>query len=264
MIGELARRDPFDRIDANDAPRREEEVLLQRIEADYYRSVLGWFFGFLLTDRRPASILEVGCGTGHLLARAMSMLEPPLARLAGVDRSAFLVSNAARRFPTIEFQTADGRQLPFPDHSFDCTYTATVLVHTEEPERVFAEMTRVTKPGGIVAVLDQDFETAVLHPGDKELTRRVLNAATDFWSDGWIGRKLCAYASRAGLRDIRCDAHTRIDRTFDRDFFARIHDWILARGFSAADASRWLATLENADPGEFFFSRTFYAVTGIR
>jgi SAM-dependent methyltransferase len=258
--------DPFDTVDAEPDPAFEERVLLDRLHTAYYPKVLNWFFDLLLETTRPTSVLEVGCGTGHLLDGLAGRLGGPgQVRVAGVDRSEYLATRAAERFSGYDIRAADGGALPFEDASFDLAYVATVLVHAADPAAVLAEMRRVVRPGGFVAVLDQDFETAVLYPGERERTRRVLSAATDFWQDGWVGRRLPTLLRRTGLDVVDVQSHVRIDRTFDRPFFVRIRDWVVEAGFPAADADRWLAELERGTADdEFLFTRNFYAAIGRR
>jgi SAM-dependent methyltransferase len=258
--------DPFGTVDAEPDPAFEEQVLLDRLGSDYYPKVLSWFFDLLLGTVRPASVLEVGCGTGHLLDGLAGRLGGPAqVRAAGVDRSEYLATRAAERFAGYDIRAADGAALPYPDGTFDLAYTATVLVHADDPAAVLREMHRVVRPGGYVAVLDQDFETAVLYPGERELTREVLTAATDFWADGWIGRRLPALLRRTGLDVVDVQAHVRVDRRYDRPFFARIRDWVVEGGFPVAAADRWLAELdERSTDDEFLFTRNFYAAVGRR
>jgi ubiquinone/menaquinone biosynthesis C-methylase UbiE len=48
---------------------------------------------------------------------------------------------------------ARGESLPFADESFDVVYSANVLEHTENPEKVLEEAIRVLKPGGTLHTL---------------------------------------------------------------------------------------------------------------
>ena len=57
--------------------------------------------------------------------------------------------------PNVELVVGDGEHLPFESFSFDLAVTARMLHHTPRPELVIAELTRVTKPGGTILVVDQ-------------------------------------------------------------------------------------------------------------
>src|SRR5262249_59431133 len=106
---------------------------------------------------RRATVLEVGCGTGIVL-RDLVPLVGRGGRLAGIDPSRAALK-AARRFcrgTGITLRHADGAKLPFADNGFDVTLAITVLLHVADPLAVVQEMARVTRPGGRVAVQDQD------------------------------------------------------------------------------------------------------------
>ncbi len=258
MVLDARNHDPAQEIAA-------EKVLLDRLDT-YYSDIISWFFQTILKDSTPTKILDVGCGTGHLLEvcdRTLKAIVTP--SFYGVDLSQYLITNASQRFPSYQFEAADATHLPYPDETFDLVYVAAVLAHVPRAADILKEMVRVTKIGGTIAVLDQDFETAVLYPGDKQLTRSVLNAAADYWSDGWMGRKLPSMFKHLGLTDITVDARVRIDRDFDKPFFERIRNWIVKAGFPSDQAERWFSELcQQASVDEFLFTRNWYAVAGIK
>jgi ubiquinone/menaquinone biosynthesis C-methylase UbiE len=55
----------------------------------------------------------------------------------------------------VEVVVGDGEHLPFDDFEFDVAATLRTLHHTQRPELLVAELTRVTKPGGTILVVDQ-------------------------------------------------------------------------------------------------------------
>ncbi len=107
--------------------------LLDHLEADFVAR-----FG------RGRDVLEVGCGTGLILSRIAAF-----ARSAqGVDLSPGMLEKArARGLNAIE---GSATELPFPDHAFDVSCSFNVHAHVPAVSRALSEMSRVTRPGGVV------------------------------------------------------------------------------------------------------------------
>ena len=96
--------------------------------------------------------LDVGCGAGALALA----LAPHVADVVGVDRVPELLELARERAPAnATFVEGDAERLTFDDASFDLAATLRTLHHVPRPELVLAELTRVTRRGGRVLVIDQ-------------------------------------------------------------------------------------------------------------
>ena len=109
-------------------------------------------------DVRPReAILEVGCGSGVILRR-LARQTAGANRIVGVDISPYLLREASALArgegleASIAFREGNAEALPFPDNSFDITMACTVL-EEGDADRMLAEMVRVTRPGGRVAVI---------------------------------------------------------------------------------------------------------------
>jgi ubiquinone/menaquinone biosynthesis C-methylase UbiE len=95
---------------------------------------------------RGKDVLEVGCGTGLILSR----LAPIARSVTGVDLSEGMLARAREK--GLNVLQADALHLPFPDASFDAAVCFKVLPHIPDVRGALAEMTRVVRPGGILAV----------------------------------------------------------------------------------------------------------------
>ena len=98
--------------------------------------------------------LDVGTGAGALAFA----LAPLVREVVGVDPVPELLAQARERasaLPNVELVEGDGTALPFPSASFDLAATIRTLHHVARPELVLAELTRVTRLGGHVLVVDQ-------------------------------------------------------------------------------------------------------------
>ena len=103
------------------------------------------------------AVLEVGCGTG-VLCRWLAHGTARAHHITGVDINRYLLQEAdtlARQDGlegAIEFCEGNAESLPFPDDRFGVAMSVTVIEEANA-NRMLAEMVRVTKPGGRVAVV---------------------------------------------------------------------------------------------------------------
>lgn len=91
------------------------------------------------------NFLEVGCGTGFVLAGVASGL--PQLKLCGSEISSAGLAHAARRVPGAELFQMDARAIPFRDE-FDVIGAFDVLEHIHEDDAVLREMYCAVHPGG--------------------------------------------------------------------------------------------------------------------
>lgn len=119
----------------------------------------------ILTARPLGALLDVGCGTGSLLP-ALHGWGARLERYVGADLSPAMLS-AAREKDTphlppdaLAFAAADAGHLPFRDASFDTVVTASSFHHWPDSRAGLAEVRRVLRPGGRLALVDWSGESA--------------------------------------------------------------------------------------------------------
>jgi ubiquinone/menaquinone biosynthesis C-methylase UbiE len=96
---------------------------------------------------RNASIVDIGCGTG-LASEPFALNGFPV---TGVDPSEAMLERARARTPEATYVTGSAEQLPFPEARFDVALCADAF-HLFDKERAMAEIQRVLKPRGTVAI----------------------------------------------------------------------------------------------------------------
>lgn len=96
--------------------------------------------------------LDAGAGTGALAFA----LAPLVREVVAVELVPELIELGRKTAPAnVEFVEGDLEKLGFERASFDLTGTLRTLHHVPRPELVLAELTRVTRPGGLLLVVDQ-------------------------------------------------------------------------------------------------------------
>jgi ubiquinone/menaquinone biosynthesis C-methylase UbiE len=103
-----------------------------------------WLTAGFLKQLRPASLLDVGCGTGRALS--YFRMEFPDLVLRGADPSADMLRVATERHGIpAEWLDITTERLPYRDSAFDVAVATGVLHHVAEPDRLIDEMLRVTR-----------------------------------------------------------------------------------------------------------------------
>jgi SAM-dependent methyltransferase len=225
----------------------------------------------LLALRPGEIVVDVGAGTGQMAVEMAGRVAPG-GRVFAVDPAPLLLdraretARAAGVGHVVDCRVADGRDMPFGPAAFDAAFAHWVLLHVDRPEAVVAEMRRVTRRGGRIMAVEIDWETIAVHPGGRDLTRRILHHSADRHLDAWMGRRLVDLFRRAGLRDIVVEPVVDVDTgEGDRAWLDFLHERAaIARSanvIDAADAGAWVAALDAAfADGSFFFSLTQFAV----
>ncbi len=152
-----------------------------------------------------AQLLDVACGAGQLsliAARAG-------ASVTGCDiASNWLLQarrNAAADGLTVRFEPGDAEALPYENASFDAVVSLIGAMFAPRPERVAAELTRVCRPGGIIAMANwtgagfvgQMFKTIAKHIAPSGMPSPVL------WGDEPTVRERL----RSGIASLECSRH---------------------------------------------------------
>jgi len=136
-----------------------------------------------MLNTREGRLLEVGVGTGLSLPDYVRNLE-----VVGIDLSPEMLEKARERVAggglahVTGLHEMDASDLRFPDSSFDTVVAMYVMTVVPDPEAVMRELSRVTKPGGEVMLVN--------HFSQREGVR------------GWVERRMAPFADKIGWRSV--------------------------------------------------------------
>ena len=160
-------------------------------------------------------LLDVGCGPASITADLAERVAP--GRVVALDAASGALEAARATLrerglsEQVELTRGDVMALPFEDASFDVVHAHQVLQHLADPVGALAEMRRVTRPGGIVAVRDAVYSamTWFPEPAGMEQWRSVYMAtARANGGEPDAGSRLLSWARAAGFADASASAST--------------------------------------------------------
>lgn len=173
-------------------------------------------------------ILDAGCGTGEASSRLAELF--PRAEVLGVDILDQNLEMARERYvhlaPRLSFQHQSIFELPAEDASYDLTVCRSVLHSIPRPNRVIAELVRVTRPGGWLHLIPEDYGMLHFQPGRLDPRDFWHEAPAQFGAatstDTFVGRNTYSILADLRLDDITVD-YVIVDTVrVPREIFARI------------------------------------------
>ena len=117
-----------------------------------YPSKLAYYLFKKFIKDSNKKFLEIGCGNCDLLSEFKSIgLE-----VTGTD----LLKSAGKDYHDINIiqNNIEKQPLPFPDETFDCIFSKSVVEHIYNPQSYFTEAKRVLKKNGVLITLTPDWE----------------------------------------------------------------------------------------------------------
>jgi ubiquinone/menaquinone biosynthesis C-methylase UbiE len=193
-------------------------------------------------------ILDAGCGTGEITSRLAELY--PDAIVLGVDIIDAHLELArmrhARFGERVRFEHQSVFGLDAADGAFDLTVCRHVVHALPYADRVFAELARVTRRGGRLHLIPEDYGMLHFQRGALDPTRFWYDASTAFGekthTNLYIGRDTFEILGRLGFADITLDYVVVDTLRVPRETFATIIEaWRDGYADSIAEYSRFSA-----------------------
>jgi ubiquinone/menaquinone biosynthesis C-methylase UbiE len=225
------------------------------------------------------NILDCGSGPGYLTEKFLTLL--PQCRVTAVEFDPSLVAVARKRlsegnnggrFSVLENSIL---KIDIPDCTFDFAVTRLVVEHVPDAIGACKELHRVLKPGGVVVVVDNDFE---MHPKTfppiaelNDLYAAYCKARSDEGGNPKIGRELPVLLKKAGFTKVDLEilsAHSAVvgDEAFLKSEGPGIATQLVSSGYLPAVThqkviAKWHDMLKNKDHA---IVRQLYIATGTK
>lgn len=156
------------------------------------------------------AVLDVGCGLGQLAIAIAGQIGPG-GHVLGIERSVEQLNQAKSNVVRaglnsgqVEFRAGDALRLPLSGSetgSFDLAVTRFLLEHVPDPLAVVKQMVGAVRPGGRIALADDDHDVLRLHPeppGVSKVWRAYIRLYDRNGNDPFVGRRLVQLLHQAG------------------------------------------------------------------
>ena len=159
----------------------------------------------------------------------------------------------------MKHKRAESDSLPFETGIFDSCRSERLFQHLSDPAATSAEMVRVTKPGGLVALLDTDWGSASFDTTENDIERRLARVHADLAANnGYAGRQLYRLVKQQKLVDVKIEVYSNwsTNYAFTREvtLLPEVERIAIQAGIvTEEEVARLRAECEQADAEGLFF-----------
>lgn len=172
-----------------------------------------------------ATGVELGSGPGDVTRDIIEVAGAVEA--LGIEPSPVMVDAARARHASVgnlSFAVGDAKGTDLADASVDLVVLHTLLIHCPGPESVLAEAFRILRPGGYLAVFDEDPPSVTAAVADHDPFRPVVdNLIRAYVHDRWLVRRTPALLADSGFQILHRDGHLYLPAV-DSPYFLTIID----------------------------------------
>jgi ubiquinone/menaquinone biosynthesis C-methylase UbiE len=229
-------------------------------------------------------VLDAGCGGGSFLVLIAGYLGPDGA-ISALDLAPDSIAALEARLASaplscpVEARVGAITALPYPDDQFDAVWVGNVLLYLsdEDMATALAELRRVIRPGGRLAVKEPDPGLQRFYPADPMINLHFFDAwRRQFGSEqmlftGWFRtRALRRWLERAGFVNVRQRMFpierwaplTEIERRYFADTIAYMASMADQLELAAEEHAFWRAQRDPDSPGYLLNQPDFYSGAG--
>jgi SAM-dependent methyltransferase len=215
-------------------------------------------------------VVDVGSGTGEEL-QALAILVGRAGSAIGIEPNPGLRAEATRRAEesgsTARFVDGEAYALPLESSTVDAIRCERVFQHLEHPERAAGELARALRPGGRALVIDTDWGTSILHPGDPEVLAALSGFLPGRFPNPFAGRRLPGHLAAAGLEveDSGSQALMQEPSAISEMLGPMLGPAVAAGAITDAQRAQLEHDLRaGAGRGDFHFSVTMFAYLAVK
>lgn len=215
-----------------------------------------------------SAILDVGCGFGLETVR-LARRAGQGATVCGIDRSGTFIAEARRRAGeqglSIDYRIGDASALPYAGNSFDHVRAERLLIYFDNVEPVLAEMRRVLRAGGVMALIEPEFCTTTVNVSDRALVRRIMaHEAETAVAQSWLPGRLRTMLADLGFTDIAIASRVVVfPQQLAADYFVGAATKATKAGvISDGELAAWTAEISGLlERGRLFASEGYFLFT---